>query len=190
MSNIVRPNKPVGGGGTSEWTAGSDLYANELNDDINTIYADYNGNITNDNISAAAAINGSKLADAPNGIPTAKYNALSITNDKIANTTINKSKLAYLLGKDALAISINEVVSGAIIIAGGGAIVVIDPSIPFPTADYELISVHTHSVVANALVTVDAHINGLNWSSALRSESPNATWQGTVRFVFLKKVSA
>lgn len=93
MGTIVRPTKPIGGGGGTSWIAGADLYANELNADIDTIYTDYNGNITNVNLSATAAVEGTKLADAPLGIPTTKYNALSVTKAKIAAASISSDKL-------------------------------------------------------------------------------------------------
>lgn len=52
MSIISKPNT---------FSTGTSIVAAEHNDNFNTIYNDYNGNITNANISAAAAIAYSKL---------------------------------------------------------------------------------------------------------------------------------
>lgn len=99
MGIVTRPVKAVGGSGGTSWIAGTDLYADELNADIDTLYTEFNGLITNANISSAAAIEGSKLASAPAGIPAGKYNALSIVNADIANLTIQKGKLSTTVGQ-------------------------------------------------------------------------------------------
>ena len=52
MSNVPRPNS---------YSSDTDALASEVNADFNTLYNDYNGNITNYNISATAAIGGGKL---------------------------------------------------------------------------------------------------------------------------------
>lgn len=91
MGVIARPSKPVGGGATTEWTAGSDLHANELNADINPVYVEVNGNLDNANIKALAAIDAAKLAD--NSITTIKYAATSVTKPKIAAANISADKL-------------------------------------------------------------------------------------------------
>lgn len=44
------------------WTVGATIVASEHNSNFDTIYSDYNGNITNANISGSAAISDSKLA--------------------------------------------------------------------------------------------------------------------------------
>lgn len=44
------------------FTVGATIVASEHNSNFDTIYSDYNGNITNDNISGSAAISDSKLA--------------------------------------------------------------------------------------------------------------------------------
>lgn len=82
MSIIVRVTK-LGGG--QDYVAGNDILAEEQNGDANTIYTDHNGNITDANCSAAMALLGSKLADSPNGISTAKVNDKAVTSAKIAN---------------------------------------------------------------------------------------------------------
>lgn len=52
MATITRPN---------DYTAGGTISDSALDDDLNTIYTDYNGGITNVNIASAAAIAYSKL---------------------------------------------------------------------------------------------------------------------------------
>lgn len=56
------------------FTSGAIIYAAEHNDNFDTIYTDYNGNITNANISASAAITYSKLS-LTGGIVNADINA-------------------------------------------------------------------------------------------------------------------
>lgn len=53
MGTITRPNSFV---------AGNTIIASEVNDDLNTIYNEFNGNISNDNVDAAAAIAASKIS--------------------------------------------------------------------------------------------------------------------------------
>lgn len=93
MGTIARPNKPTGGGGGSSWVPGVDLLANELNEDIDPIYNDYNGNIADVNIAASAAIVGTKIAVAPAGIPTNRINDLAVTEPKIENFAVALGKL-------------------------------------------------------------------------------------------------
>lgn len=64
MATITKPNT---------FSAGATIVAAEHNDNFDTIYNDYNGNITNANISASAAIADTKLAQ----ITTANKVALS-----------------------------------------------------------------------------------------------------------------
>ena len=52
MSTITKPNT---------FTAGTTIRAAQVNSNFDTIYNDYNGNITNANIKSDAAIVGSKL---------------------------------------------------------------------------------------------------------------------------------
>ena len=52
MSTIVKPNT---------FSAGQTIIASQHNANFDTLYDDYNGGITNDNISNSANINGSKL---------------------------------------------------------------------------------------------------------------------------------
>lgn len=52
MGTVTRPNSFV---------AGNTIVASEVNDDFNTLYNEFNGNIENSNIDAAAAIAASKI---------------------------------------------------------------------------------------------------------------------------------
>lgn len=56
--SISRPTKSFGG---TSFINGVIPQASDFNGDLDTIYTDYNGNITNTNIAASAAINASKL---------------------------------------------------------------------------------------------------------------------------------
>lgn len=85
MAVVTRPTKPVGGGSGTAWVAGARLTAQELNDDYLALLNDYNGSITDANCSATMGLQGSKLADSPNGIATAKINDKAVTGVKIAN---------------------------------------------------------------------------------------------------------
>lgn len=61
-ATITRPNTYV---------SGATILASEINDDFNTIYNEFNGSISNANISASAAIAGSKLdLTGSNGLAT------------------------------------------------------------------------------------------------------------------------
>lgn len=91
MAIITRPNKT--GGGT-DFVAGNDVLAEEFNGDANTIVTDYNGNVTNANCAAAMGLVGTKLADAPNGVPTAKINDGAVTGPKFADAAVTAAKVA------------------------------------------------------------------------------------------------
>ena len=53
MATITRPNS---------YTSGTTIQSSQVNSDFNTIYNDYNGNITNANVASGAAIAASKLS--------------------------------------------------------------------------------------------------------------------------------
>lgn len=53
MATITRPNS---------YTSGTTIQSSQVNADFNTIYNDYNGNVTNANIASGAAIAASKLS--------------------------------------------------------------------------------------------------------------------------------
>jgi len=69
MASITKPNT---------FSAGTTASASEVNDNFDTIYNDYNGNITNANIAAAAAIADTKLAQ----LTTANKVAATAIEDK------------------------------------------------------------------------------------------------------------
>jgi hypothetical protein len=91
MTIITRPTKT---GGSTEYIAGNDGLAEEFNADANTIYDDYNGNITEANVSPSMRLPGSNLADAPAGIFASKLNDLAVTTAKIDNLAVTAAKLA------------------------------------------------------------------------------------------------
>jgi hypothetical protein len=68
MSTINRSTKA---NGTINWADTNFLPASELNVDFDTIYNDYNGSITNANLSAAAAIDPTKIDDYSGDVVTA-----------------------------------------------------------------------------------------------------------------------
>lgn len=57
------------------------------------IVTQVNGNIENVNISPTAGIEGTKLADAPNGIPTVKINDLAVNENKLATDSVTTTKI-------------------------------------------------------------------------------------------------
>lgn len=75
MAIIVKPNS---------FSAGTPIIADEHNENDNTIYADYNGNITNANISGSAAIAYSKL-----NLATSIVNADVSASAAIAGSKLN-----------------------------------------------------------------------------------------------------
>jgi hypothetical protein len=93
MAIITRPIKT--GGGT-DYVAGNDALAQEFNADANVIYNDYNGNIKNVNCATDMGLDGTKLADSPNGIVTAKINDGQVTNAKLATDAVTAVKVAAL----------------------------------------------------------------------------------------------
>lgn len=66
------------------WTSGEVLTAADLNAQFAALLAQLNGNLSDENIAAGANIQGSKLADAPNGVTGAKLNDLSVDTPKLA----------------------------------------------------------------------------------------------------------
>jgi hypothetical protein len=60
MGTIQRGNKAAGG---QDFVSGTDALASEVNTDLNTIYTEFNTNIENENVAAAANIAPTKLDD-------------------------------------------------------------------------------------------------------------------------------
>lgn len=91
MGTIARGAKAAGG--TNFSTGKGTILSGEVDNDFNTIYSDYNGNITNFNISGSAGITYGKL-NLTNGLVTTDFTNLSVTGAKIADLTIAAGKLS------------------------------------------------------------------------------------------------
>lgn len=81
MAVINRPNGDAVNGQT--------ITANYYNDDLNTIYNDYSGNITNANIAASAAIALSKISTGLSGSIVGTTDTQTLTNKTLTSPTIN-----------------------------------------------------------------------------------------------------
>lgn len=88
------------------YVSGADITAEGQNANEDAIVNDHNGNIVNINIHAAAGIEGTKLADSPNGVPTIKINDSAVTTAKIVDDAVDANKL-----KDDAAIDSNRAVT-------------------------------------------------------------------------------
>jgi hypothetical protein len=75
------------------YVAGNDITAEGQNDNEDLYVNEFNGNIDNANIKLGADIEGIKLADTPNGVPTAKINDNAVTTAKIADDAVDANKL-------------------------------------------------------------------------------------------------
>lgn len=98
------------------WATNEVLTSSDLNGNFTAVTGQVNGNLSDVNVSSTAAIKGSKLADAPNGVPTAKLNDNSVTSVKIANgeiTTTDISGTANITGAQLSATA--GIVSGQIL---------------------------------------------------------------------------
>ena len=80
--------RPVG-----DFVNGTVADGDQVDSDFNAIYNEFNGNIDNNNLKSAAAIDGNKLANAPSGVPTAKINDLAVTTAKLADDAVTGAKL-------------------------------------------------------------------------------------------------
>ena len=136
MALITKPNT---------FTAGAVIVAAEHNSNYDTVYNDYNGNITNANIAAGAAIDASKLnLGAPGPIG-------STTPSSAAFTTISSSGASTL--------NSNVSVAGTFTVNDGGL------------ADYD---VRFESDTESHMFFLDASVNGIGiGTSASISEAIN-----------------
>ena len=99
MATIVKP---------STFTAGTTILSAQVNSDFDTIYADYNGNITNANISGSAAIADTKLAQ----ITTAsKVSGAALTSLGRIPTQTDTTTNSFLMASDSTFWSIKDVSS-------------------------------------------------------------------------------
>lgn len=119
MAIIPRPTKT---GGEQTYTLeianhnNTNILAAEVDDDFDTLYNDYNGNITNANIASAAAIATSKIAQDA-GLQTGHYADGSVTTDKIADDAVDADKLADDPSIDAnRAVTTDHIRDGAVTI--------------------------------------------------------------------------
>ena len=126
---------------TFTFTTGATIVAAEHNSNFDTIYQDYNGNITNLNISASANIADSKLAQ----ITTAgKVSGTTFTN--LANIPAGAGVIPAANLQAASQVNLTTGVVGVLPIANGGTnstnaintangIVILDGSAKLPTVD-------------------------------------------------------
>jgi hypothetical protein len=74
-----------------------DILASEVDADLDTIYAAWNGGIATANL-IDGSVTTPKLASAPNGVGTTNLNDLAVTTAKLANGAVTLGKLAVGLG--------------------------------------------------------------------------------------------
>lgn len=98
MSTVTKPNT---------FTAGTNAKASEVNANFDTIYNDYNGNITNANIAAGAAIVGSKLDLSSPGTIGATTPGLA-TFSNVTATTVTGTNLSLASGTSQSTLYINQ----------------------------------------------------------------------------------
>lgn len=89
MSLITRCIKA--GSGTIEWVPDTDILSAEADLDMDTIYDEFNGRITNVNIAPLAGINGSKIASA--SITATQLAANAVTTPAIADGAVTLPKI-------------------------------------------------------------------------------------------------
>lgn len=82
-------------------TNGTTADANDVEAKVDAIGVILNGEIDDINIRGTAAIQGSKLADAPNGISSTKLNDISVSTAKLQDNAVTGAKLASHASIDA-----------------------------------------------------------------------------------------
>lgn len=93
LAGVVNPPKV--------WSPGETLTASQLNATVQAFTAQINGNLDDSNVKATANIKGSKLASAPNGVPTSAINDGAVTSLKVLDgdlTTVDLSASANITG--------------------------------------------------------------------------------------------
>ena len=91
MASITKPHT---------FSSGTDAKSSEVNNNFDTIYNDYNGNITNANIAAGAAIAGSKLdLSAPGTIGGTTPGIATFTNVTATNITATTTAFTTCISK-------------------------------------------------------------------------------------------
>jgi hypothetical protein len=139
LATITRPN---------DYTAGGTISASAIDDDLDTIYTDYNGGITNVNIASAAAIAYSKT-----------NLASAILNTDLAGSQIQNVKLkSYATISASIATSTPGTFAHGL--GATPAVVIITPknayagtAHPYGTAD------GTNIIVTNSVTTATAVID-------------------------------
>lgn len=157
MAIIVRPTKS---NGSTDFVAGDDVLAEEFNGDANTLYNDYNGNIIDANCSPIMGLQGSKLANAPNGITKTKINTGAITGDKLSLVTESVAFSYDFAPYGPIGIMFYRGVSGsnyictvlaqAFDVTGPNPVnhfITVTPTTPIPTASRILLGLYLDNVV-------------------------------------------
>ena len=101
------------------WSTGEVLTATDLNADFAALTGQINGNLEDTNLKASAAIKGTKLADAPNGIPTSKINDSAVTSAKVQDGSLVSADLSASAGITSAQIQNGTLVSADLNAAAG-----------------------------------------------------------------------
>lgn len=88
MGTINRAIKNVSG--TKDWVIGASLLAAEINEDLNSIYDEFNGSIDADNL-ATGCVTAIKIGSS--AVETAKINNHAVTTDKIAPNAVTSVEI-------------------------------------------------------------------------------------------------
>lgn len=99
------------------WNSGDTLTASALNGEFNNILTDYNGGITNANISGAAAISTSKIS----GTAATLSGTETLANKTLTKPTINGSIQAYTTDTDGATVTFNMSASNIHTVTLGGS---------------------------------------------------------------------
>lgn len=98
------------------WSSGDVLTAAALNGEFNVIFNDYNGSITNANISATAAIAASKISDTAVTLTASQ----TLSNKTLTKPTVNGSTQAYTSDTDGATVTFDMAESNVHTVTLGG----------------------------------------------------------------------
>lgn len=121
------------------YVAGNDVTAEGQNANEAAMAAEI-VNIQDVNVPVGAAIQGSKIANAPNGIGTAQLNNGAVTQTKLALASVSLDKM--LLFRQVVNISL--VFSGT----GGSNNNLVSPPTPIPILTYDIIAIFFSSAIS------------------------------------------